>query len=127
LGLRWGMGTPAGHIVDNPGCERNDKSLSDAVLVTLDDSAMSAFVLALLLLPVWVYLIGTTAAAAYFARRRVAAPAPQPPVSVLKPLHGDEPGLYEICARSSIRIIRRRNLCSGSAAPPTRRSPWCRR
>jgi len=64
-------------------------------LVTLDDSAMSAFVLALLLLPVWVYLIGTTAAAAYFARRRVAAPAPQPPVSVLKPLHGDEPGLYE--------------------------------
>ena len=41
------------------------------------------------------YLLGSVAAASRFARRRNAAAAAQPPVSVLKPLHGAEPGLYE--------------------------------
>ncbi len=56
---------------------------------------MTSLVLALALAPVWLYLCGTVAAAAKFARRRVALPQEQPAVSVLKPLHGAEPGLYE--------------------------------
>lgn len=43
----------------------------------------------------WLYLIGQTWAALRFARCRLPAPAEQPPVSILKPLHGAEPGLYE--------------------------------
>ena len=50
---------------------------------------------ALVLLPVWVYLLGVVIAARAFARRRAATPSTEPPVSVLKPLHGDEPGLRE--------------------------------
>jgi ceramide glucosyltransferase len=49
----------------------------------------------LLLLAVWAYLGGTVVAAARFARRRVVLPREQPPISVLKPLYGAEPGLYE--------------------------------
>jgi ceramide glucosyltransferase len=56
---------------------------------------MASLVLAFALAPVWVYLCGTAVAAARFARRRVALPEEQPAVSVLKPLHGAEPGLYE--------------------------------
>ena len=56
---------------------------------------MASFVLSLVLFPVWVYLAGTVAAAMRFARRRAVLPAEQPPVSVLKPLYGAEPGLYE--------------------------------
>jgi ceramide glucosyltransferase len=56
---------------------------------------MTSLILALVLAPVWAYLCGTVVAAATFARRRVAAPEEQPAVSVLKPLHGAEPGLYE--------------------------------
>lgn len=56
---------------------------------------MTSFVLGFALAPVWVYLCGAAVAAARFARRRVALPKEQPAVSVLKPLHGAEPGLYE--------------------------------
>ena len=56
---------------------------------------MASVILAIVLVPVWVYLAGTVIAAARFARRRVAIPAEQPPVSVLKPLYGAEPGLRE--------------------------------
>ncbi len=66
---------------------------------------MTDFGLALLLILVWVYVISTPILALRFARRRiVAAPgvtplgvAPDggPPVSVLKPLHGAEPGLSD--------------------------------
>jgi ceramide glucosyltransferase len=52
-------------------------------------------ILALILLAVWAYLVGTVIATIRFARRRVALPSEQPPISVLKPLHGAEPGLYE--------------------------------
>lgn len=56
---------------------------------------MTSLILAFALAPVWAYLCGTVIAAAKFARRGVALPAEQPAVSVLKPLHGAEPGLYE--------------------------------
>lgn len=56
---------------------------------------MNPFGLALVLVPVWAYLVGTVIAAARFARRPIAPAAAQPAVSVLKPLHGVEPGLYE--------------------------------
>jgi ceramide glucosyltransferase len=56
---------------------------------------MASLVLSLVLFPVWIYLAGTVAAAMRFARRRTVLPLEQPPVSVLKPLYGVEPGLYE--------------------------------
>ena len=61
---------------------------------------MTDFGLALLLILVWAYAIGTTILALRFARRPIVAPpgvAPKsgPPVSVLKPLHGAEPGLFD--------------------------------
>jgi ceramide glucosyltransferase len=51
--------------------------------------------IAIVLLPAWAYLIGATAAMLRFARRPSPVSPDRPAVSVLKPLHGDEPGLYE--------------------------------
>ena len=56
---------------------------------------MTSLVLALVLLPVWAYLVGTVVAAGRFARRGTDRPRERPPVTVLKPLYGAEPGLYE--------------------------------
>ena len=56
---------------------------------------MTSLILALALAPVWVYLCGTVVAVARFARRRAALPDDRPAISVLKPLYGDELGLYE--------------------------------
>jgi ceramide glucosyltransferase len=56
---------------------------------------MTSAILALLLAPVWAYLLGTVVAAFRFARRRVAVAGEQPAVSVLKPLYGAEAGLAE--------------------------------
>jgi ceramide glucosyltransferase len=56
---------------------------------------MNLLILTLVLAAVCAYLGGTVVAAARFARRRVVLPVDRPPVSVLKPLYGVEPGLYE--------------------------------
>jgi ceramide glucosyltransferase len=50
---------------------------------------------ALVLLPAWVYLIGAAIAVARFVRRPLSTILDRPAVSILKPLHGAEPGLYE--------------------------------
>jgi ceramide glucosyltransferase len=50
---------------------------------------------AILLAPTWGYVIAAVLAVRRFVRRAAPAAADQPPTSVLKPLHGDEPGLYE--------------------------------
>jgi ceramide glucosyltransferase len=57
----------------------------------------SNFVIAIVLIPAWAYLIGAAVAVLRFARRSLATPGAcqQPAVSMLKPLHGDEPGLYD--------------------------------
>ena len=56
---------------------------------------MTSIILAALLLPVWAYALASVWAALRFARRRIAAAAATPPISVLKPLHGAESGLAE--------------------------------
>ena len=48
-----------------------------------------------LLLPGWVYLFGAAWAVTRFARRKLPISTEQPAISILKPLHGAEPGLYE--------------------------------
>ena len=49
----------------------------------------------LLMLPGWVYLLAARLAVIRFARRGFSPAAEQPAVSILKPLHGAEPGLYD--------------------------------
>ena len=56
---------------------------------------MSEFGLAIVLILAWAYLTGSTIAALRFARRPMVLLGERPPVSVLKPLHGAEPGLHE--------------------------------
>jgi ceramide glucosyltransferase len=56
---------------------------------------MTSLVLGLVLLPVWGYLVATVVAVARFSRRSIDFPPEKPPVSVLKPLCGAEPGLHE--------------------------------
>ena len=53
------------------------------------------FVIAMILVPAWAYLAGTAVAAIRFASRATPTGAERPPVSLLKPLHGAEPDLYE--------------------------------
>jgi ceramide glucosyltransferase len=54
-----------------------------------------ALVIAIVLVPGWVYLVAEAVAAVSFARRGLPIPREGRPVSILKPLHGEEPGLYE--------------------------------
>jgi ceramide glucosyltransferase len=50
---------------------------------------------AIVLVPAWVYILAAGIAVVRFARRPLPPPPGRPPISVLKPLHGAEPGLYE--------------------------------
>ena len=52
-------------------------------------------IIAIVLLPAWAYLVGVAVAAVRFARHPLPTAAERRPVSVMKPLHGAEPGLYE--------------------------------
>ena len=52
-------------------------------------------IIATVLAPAWAYLVGTAVAAVRFARHPLPTAAKWPPVTVMKPLHGAEPGLYE--------------------------------
>jgi len=56
---------------------------------------MTSLGLAVVLVLVWAYILGSTVAALRFARRPIVTPSERPAVSVLKPLHGAEPGLYD--------------------------------
>ena len=56
---------------------------------------MTPLDIAFVLFPLWLYLAGAVAAALGFARRRAGTADRKPAVSVLKPLHGDEPGLHD--------------------------------
>jgi ceramide glucosyltransferase len=89
-------GAAGGGIVDNPTLERNGKSRTDSARRCSGRGVMTPFSLAVVLFLVVAYVVGATAAALRFARRPP-DPVPEslPPVSVLKPLHGAEPGLYE--------------------------------
>src|SRR5438552_6024728 len=51
--------------------------------------------IAIALVPAWAYLVGATVAVFHFTRRPLPSPSACPAISVLKPLHGAEPGLYE--------------------------------
>jgi ceramide glucosyltransferase len=63
----------------------------------MDPSALMSllFIIILILVPAWAYLVATAIAAVRFARCLLPVAREQPPVSLLKPLHGAEPGLYE--------------------------------
>lgn len=90
-----GSGRAGGRIVDNHDCERNGKSVSDRLDAPVGGRVMLWVFLAALLAPVWFYVVASTWAAVRFARRPAENCDNRPPVSVLKPLHGAEPGLSE--------------------------------
>jgi ceramide glucosyltransferase len=85
--------------------------------LALDCAMMASLVLLLVLFPVWVYLAGTVAAALRFARRRAILPAEQPSVSVLKPLYGAEPGLFENLRSFVDQDYPRRQIVFGVRSP----------
>ena len=52
-------------------------------------------IVAIVLIPGWVYLLAEGVAAVRFARRGLPTLLEQPAISILKPLHGEESGLYD--------------------------------
>jgi ceramide glucosyltransferase len=71
-----------------------------------------------LLVPGWAYLVAAAAATLAFARRQPPPPpTAMPPVSVLKPLHGDEPGLYENLRSFAEQDYPEHQLVFGAGSP----------
>ncbi|HEX3953647.1 MAG TPA: bacteriohopanetetrol glucosamine biosynthesis glycosyltransferase HpnI [Stellaceae bacterium] len=56
---------------------------------------MTLLAFAAVMIVVWAYVIAATISTLRFTRRPIVAATSDEPVSVLKPLHGAEPGLYE--------------------------------
>src|SRR5713226_5629230 len=82
-------------ILGNPAGGRDGKSAPGLARHLRRGGVMTSLTLALVLLVVWAYILGSTVAALRFARRPIVTPAERPAVSLLKPLHGSEPGLYD--------------------------------
>jgi ceramide glucosyltransferase len=78
---------------------------------------MTAVILALVLLPVWAYLIGTVVAAWRFTRRSIPLAQAQQPVSVLKPLYGAEPRLDENLRSFADQDYQRLQIVLGVRSP----------
>ena len=88
---------------------------------------MTSLVLALVLLPVWAYLVATVVAAARFARRETDLSGERAPVTVLKPLYGGEPGLYENLLSFLDQDYPRQQLVFGVRSPEDGALPIARR
>jgi ceramide glucosyltransferase len=69
------------------------------------------------LVPGWIYLCFAATAARRFARRPLPDAGSGPPVSVLKPLHGAEPGLYENLRSFALQDYPARQLVLGVDGP----------
>src|SRR5207248_2600263 len=98
LGWRVPEDTGPGRLSSNPGSTRNGKSTDAAALPGYGGALMASLAITLVLIVAWAYVAASSLAALRFARRgpgvRGVAPVRQLgdrlPVSVLKPLHGDE-------------------------------------
>jgi ceramide glucosyltransferase len=76
--------------------ERAQRTQEATIVGPPPHCAMSlTLVIAMILAPAGAYLVGTAVAAVRFARCAAPSGAEGPPASLLKPLHGAEPGLYE--------------------------------
>ena len=80
-------------------------------------------IIAVALILGWLYLIAQAVAAVRFARRGLPSRLEQPPISILKPLHGEEPGLYANLRSfieqdySGVQIVLGANDAKDSALP----------
>lgn len=73
--------------------------------------------LLVVLVPGWAYLAASTAACLRFARRGAAPARHSPAVTILKPLHGAEPGLYENLRSAAVQDYPAHQLVLGVADP----------
>lgn len=82
--------------------------------------------LALVLIPAWACLAAATAASLRFARRAPARRRDRPPVTILKPLYGAEPGLRENLGSAAEQDYPVHQLVLGVADPADAAVPLAR-